>query len=130
MDAALSFQCLQSVIIPVATPGILDGSKGINLNDDTITYGWTQIDGPMVMLNSNAAVSLTFTAPDSAATFTFILVVTDSLGTASMPDTVVITVTDERTVYPVAHSAKILTNADLLGTCPRPRFGACVSRRV
>ena len=57
---------------------------------NTLTYQWTQIEGPKVTLSSSTAASPTFTAPSSATTLQFIVVVSD--GTTSHADTVTITV--------------------------------------
>jgi hypothetical protein len=57
---------------------------------NTLTYQWTQIEGPKVTLSSSTAASPTFTAPSSATTLQFIVVVSD--GTTSHADNVTITV--------------------------------------
>ena len=57
---------------------------------NTLTYQWTQIEGTKVTLSSSATASPTFTAPSSATTLQFIVVVSD--GTTSHADTVTITV--------------------------------------
>lgn len=61
---------------------------------DTITYAWTQTAGTTVTLSSTTAAQPTFTAPStgSAQTLTFSLIVTDSHGATSAPDTVNISV--------------------------------------
>ena len=54
----------------------LDGSGSSDPNGHTLTYQWTQTAGPSVTLSSSAtAVKPTFTAPASAGTLTFQLVV-------------------------------------------------------
>jgi uncharacterized repeat protein (TIGR01451 family) len=71
----------------------LDG--GASYDDDpaqTLTYGWAQTGGPPVTLSNSAAVSPTFTAPAAGAILTLTLVVTDSYGLPSLPDSVTITV--------------------------------------
>ncbi|HNN41502.1 MAG TPA: cadherin-like domain-containing protein [Nitrospira sp.] len=57
---------------------------------NALTYNWTQIEGPKVTLSSATAASPTFTAPGSATTLQFVVVVSD--GTTSHADTVTITV--------------------------------------
>ncbi|MEQ1656951.1 MAG: DUF4347 domain-containing protein, partial [Nitrospira sp.] len=57
---------------------------------NALTYQWTQIEGPKVTLSSSTAASPTFTAPGSATTLQFVVVVSD--GTTSHADTVVINV--------------------------------------
>lgn len=58
-----------------------------------LSYAWTQAGGPPVVLNGADTAAPTFTAAISG-TYTFELVVTDSLGALSAPDEVVITVTE------------------------------------
>ncbi|MBN1920935.1 MAG: tandem-95 repeat protein [Anaerolineae bacterium] len=67
----------------------LDGSGSSDPDvGDMLTYGWRQLTGPAVTLSNAAAQKPTFTAPGTATTLTFALVVTDSLGLVSLPDTV------------------------------------------
>jgi peptidoglycan/xylan/chitin deacetylase (PgdA/CDA1 family) len=69
----------------------LDGSGSSDPNGHSLTYQWTQTAGPAVTLSSPTAAKPTFTAPASAATLTFQLVVNN--GTASStPSSVTITV--------------------------------------
>ncbi len=70
----------------------LDGSGSFDLNGDPLTYGWTQADGPIVLLSSDAISQPTFTTPDHPTVLTFTLAVTDALGLVSELDTVVVTV--------------------------------------
>ena len=79
----------------------LDGSASTGRN---ITFAWTAPAG--ITLSATNVASPTFTAPDVAAageTFTFQLIVTDDLGTASPADTVDVTVSDA-SVSPVANA--------------------------
>ena len=70
----------------------LDGSGSSDPNGHPLTYQWTQTAGPAVTLSSTTAVKPTFTAPATAGTLTFQLVVND--GTlSSAPSSVSITVT-------------------------------------
>ena len=70
----------------------LDGSGSRDPNGNPLTYQWTQTGGPAVTLSSATAVKPTFTAPATAATLTFQLVVNN--GTlSSAPSSVSITVT-------------------------------------
>ena len=72
----------------------LDGSASSDPDNHLpLTYGWTQSGGPAVTLSSASTVSPTFTAPGAPTVLTFSLTVTDSLGLASVSDTVVITTT-------------------------------------
>ena len=68
----------------------LDGSGSYDPGNSP-TYQWTQTAGPNVTLSSSTAVKPTFTAPASATTLTFQLVVKDGTQT-SQPATVNITV--------------------------------------
>jgi WD40 repeat protein len=68
----------------------LTGAGSSDQDGNTLTYQWTQIEGPKVTLSSSTAASPTFTAPGSATTLQFIVVVSD--GTTSHADTVVINV--------------------------------------
>ncbi|HET7531139.1 MAG TPA: PKD domain-containing protein, partial [Mycobacteriales bacterium] len=55
----------------------LDGSKSTDADGDPLTYHWTQTAGPTVSLSDSTVAAPTFTAPASAATLTFSLVVND-----------------------------------------------------
>ena len=58
----------------------LDGSGSFDPDGDPLTYQWTQTGGGMVTLSSATVVQPTFTAPGSAGTLTFQLVVSDGQG--------------------------------------------------
>ncbi|MGI8447421.1 MAG: DUF7402 domain-containing protein [Streptosporangiaceae bacterium] len=70
----------------------LDGSGSFDPQGDPLTYQWTQTGGTAVTLSSATAVRPTFTAPGSADTLTFQLVVSDGQD-SSGPSDVTITVT-------------------------------------
>jgi hypothetical protein len=69
----------------------LDGSASFDPAGGTLTYSWTQTAGPSVTLSSLTAQKPTFTAPATAATLTFSLVVQDATGSSS-PAQVTVTV--------------------------------------
>lgn len=75
------------VATTINTAGVaLDGSA---LSLGTPTYAWSQTAGDAVTLSDATAAAPTFTAPGTAQTLTFELVVTDGeTGAASRPDTV------------------------------------------
>ncbi|MFO7538175.1 MAG: Calx-beta domain-containing protein, partial [Chloroflexota bacterium] len=89
---------------PVADPGpdqmveinqsvTLDGSNSSDPDGHLpLSYGWAQTGGTAVTLSGNHIPMPTFTTPLNRTLLTFTLVVTDSFGLASMPDTVVVTV--------------------------------------
>ncbi|RYP85914.1 hypothetical protein EKO23_11460, partial [Nocardioides guangzhouensis] len=70
----------------------LDGTGSSDVNNDPLTYQWTQTAGPAVTLSSATAAKPTFTAPATAANLTFQLTVNDGQFT-SPPDTVTVSVT-------------------------------------
>jgi hypothetical protein len=75
----------------------LDGTASVDLNGFPLTYAWTQVSGPQVILSSAAAARPSFTAPGPAAGVTaptdlvFSLVVSDAAG-VSQPATVTVSV--------------------------------------
>ena len=82
----------------------LDGSASTDPDGDALTYEWTAPSG--VTLANATTAHPTFTAPDvgtTGGTFRFTLVVRDSLGAASAPATVDVTVTNVNRV-PVANA--------------------------
>ncbi len=70
----------------------LDGTGSADLDGDDLTFLWRQLEGPGVVLSDPAARAPEFTAPIPKSTLVFELVVTDPMGLASEPDTVVVTV--------------------------------------
>ncbi len=69
----------------------LNGTGSSDPGGKSLTYQWTQTGGAAVTLSSSTAAQPTFTAPSSAATLTFQLVVNNGT-TSSSPATVTITV--------------------------------------
>ena len=80
-----------SQTVQVAAAVTLNGSGSTDPAGNTLSYKWTQTGGTAVTLSSATAVQPTFTAPASATTLTFQLVVSDSQASSS-PATVTITV--------------------------------------
>ena len=73
----------------------LDGSESRDGEGGDLTYAWTITANPgslSVSLDDATIARPTFTAPDTANTLTFTLVVTDEAGNASTADTVTITI--------------------------------------
>ena len=72
----------------------LDGSRSSDHPNSTLTYQWTQTQGPEVTLSDPTAKNPTFTAPDVLLqkNLVFELVVTNEQGLVSEPDSVTITI--------------------------------------
>ncbi len=83
----------------------LDGSGSTDPDGHLpLTFGWTQTGGVPVLLSDNTAVQPTFTSPMGRTVLTFTLVVTDSFGQPSSPDTVMVTVQEpEITIHKAAN---------------------------
>jgi predicted outer membrane repeat protein len=81
----------------------LNGSGSDADPSQTVSFKWSQIDGPTVTLSNPNIAQPTFTAPNSATTLTFSLVGTDNLGAVSSADTVIIKVQapNQTTTYPI-----------------------------
>jgi hypothetical protein len=88
---------------PVAEPGWLqsvksnervqlDGSTSFDPNNSALTYAWTQVMGPGVVLDDNLSEKPTFTAPKTSkdVNLTFQLIVSNEDGTTSEPDYVTV----------------------------------------
>ena len=70
--------------------------SGTDPEGEALTYRWTQTSGQTVSLSNDRVATASFTAPTelvSDAVLVFSLVVTDARGSASVSDTVTITVT-------------------------------------
>ncbi len=93
----------QDQTVTVGKLATLDGSGSSDPDGNLpLAWLWTQTGGsPMVLLSSATISQPTFTAPGEAGLLTFTLVVTDSLGLASAPDVVVITVTQHNIYLPI-----------------------------
>ena len=88
---------------PVAEPGWLqsvkgndmvrlDGSTSFDPNDSALTYAWTQVMGPDVVLDNDFSKNPTFTAPKTSndVSLTFQLIVSNEDGMNSDPDYVTV----------------------------------------
>ncbi len=85
----------QDQLTPVVTDADNAAAPGCNLGR-TFTYAWSVVSlptGSSATLNSSSAMNPSFT-PDVAGAYTFQLIVTDSAGHASAPQTVLVTATD------------------------------------
>lgn len=84
----------------------LDGRASSDPNQDPITFSWSQVAGPSVVLSNPFSSTPSFTAPaaiSSAQTLTFRLVVSD--GTlSSAPDTANVTVLSNINLAPTANA--------------------------
>jgi hypothetical protein len=86
----------------------LDGSGSSDPNGDTLSYQWTQTAGTAVTLSSATAAKPTFTAPATASTLTFQLVVNDG-HVNSAPASVTITVTSDLAMLATATASSEAT---------------------
>ena len=88
---------------PVAEPGWLqsvkgndvvrlDGSTSFDPNNSALTYAWTQVMGPDVVLDNDLSKNPTFTAPKTSTdvSLTFQLIVSNADGMTSEPDYVTV----------------------------------------
>ncbi len=91
----------------------LDGSASSDPDGNLpLSYGWTQIGGPEVVLSDNSVVTPTFTAPDLPSVVTFTLEVTDSLGLAALaPDEVVVNVINQAPLANAGPDQVVNTNS-------------------
>jgi Tol biopolymer transport system component len=78
--------------VTVGTTVNLDGNGSDSDGHLPLSYGWQQMGGVAVVLATPDNGLTSFTAPATAGILTFTLIVTDSLGLASAPDTVRVTV--------------------------------------
>jgi chitinase len=72
----------------VVTPGALvtlDGSASFDPDQHNIEFAWVQVAGDTLALSNAVSPKPTFTAPEVAQTLRFELVVSDSFGLASLP---------------------------------------------
>jgi len=81
--------------VEVGASVTLDGSGSTDPGGNVLlTFGWTQTGGSAVTLSDATAITPTFTAASAPGVLTFTLIVTNSLGLASPPDEVIVTVHD------------------------------------
>ena len=82
--------------VPANTIVTLDGSGSTHSTGGRLGYHWSQTEGPTVTLSNNVGPQRTFTAPSSAVTLEFRLLIAAS-GITSVTDTVTITVSERPT---------------------------------
>jgi hypothetical protein len=70
----------------------LDGSTSFDPNNSALTYAWTQVMGPDVVLDNDLSKNPTFTAPKTSTdvSLTFQLIVSNADGMTSEPDYVTV----------------------------------------
>lgn len=80
----------------------LDGSGSSGSSGGTLTYQWTQTQGPEVTLSDSTSVNPTFTAPnaESQQNLEFQLVVINEQGLRSEPNSMMVTVNPNETPTP------------------------------
>lgn len=78
-DAPIANAGSDSVDLVVGGIAALTGAASTDADNDTLTYAWTQISGPTVVLSDATAVSPTFTVPATAIStpIVFSLIVND-----------------------------------------------------
>jgi len=85
----------------INTSVTLNGSASTDPDGNLpLKFGWIQTGGPAVSFNRMLSVT-TFTAPSTPQVLTFTLTVSDTLGLASAPDTVVLTVRNYSMYLPI-----------------------------
>ncbi|WP_426752009.1 myxosortase-dependent M36 family metallopeptidase [Myxococcus sp. Y35] len=83
--------------VSAGAPSTVEAGATVTLNGtatdadgDALTYTWTQIGGTEVVLSDSSSLTPTFTAPSSAGTLTFLLLVSDGKATISAVTTVTV----------------------------------------
>jgi chitodextrinase len=80
----------------------LDGSASTDSEGASLTYAWTQTEGPLVGLSDPSAIKPVFT-PNLAGTFKFSLIVSDGTN-ISQPDVVLIIANEPANTVPTANA--------------------------
>ena len=89
----------------------LDGLGSLDPDGNLpLTYQWFQTSGPGVPLSNPQAAQPTFVAPPFASVLTFDLYVYDSLGGASAPDSITITVQNQTPVADAGPDQTVMIN--------------------
>lgn len=109
--------------VTVGSAVTLNGGGSSDADGTVASYAWTQISGATVTLSSATAAQPIFTAPDSASTLIFSLIVTDDDGTASTADTVTVGVSTA-----AIYSGISFTGTDALVNNPSKTSGAGLPR--
>ncbi len=89
-------------VVRVGEQVILDGRASIDPEGSTLAFVWSQLSGSAVTVANATAPQASFTAPGTPGVLVFRLVVTDSNGNVSRPDTVAITVVSDTNRPPFA----------------------------
>lgn len=82
----------QDQLMPTMSMVFLDGSLSHDPEGHSLSFAWTQTAGPTVSLINPSTPNPSFVAPSDPASIAFSLVVTDSFGAPSAPDSVTITI--------------------------------------
>lgn len=104
----------QTAVVPGSTV-TLNGTASSDPDNDPLTYSWTQISGPVVVLSGAGTATPSFTAPGGIGStpLVFQLIVNDGT-TSSAADTVTISVQDNVAAAQAAIASFLPVRANLL----------------
>jgi hypothetical protein len=63
---------------------VLDGTASVDIEGESLTYSWKQIDGPLVNLSDDRTVTPSFSAGGEGETYIFALTVRDTYGATAL----------------------------------------------